>query len=71
MVLTGVWCWIAAYLVNRSLLAAKLHRVADIALPFVLIGLGIYILIEAFLIPTVVSAMVFEDVFGLSLRFWH
>lgn len=52
MILTGVWCWIAAYLVNRSFLAAQFRRVADGILPFVLIGLGIYILTEAFLIPS-------------------
>jgi cadmium resistance protein CadD (predicted permease) len=71
MLLTGVWCWIAVYLVNRSFLAAQLRRVADRVLPFVLIGLGIYILIEAFLIQTVASEMVFEDVFRMSLQFWQ
>lgn len=50
MMLTGVWCWIAAYLVNRSYLAAHFRRIADRILPFVLIGLGIYILAEVFLI---------------------
>ncbi len=71
MLLTGVWCWIAAYLVNRSFLAAQLRRVADRVLPFVLIGLGIYILIEAFLIQTVANEMVFEDVFRMLLQFWQ
>jgi cadmium resistance protein CadD (predicted permease) len=68
MALTGVWCWIAAYLVNRSFIAAELRRVADRVLPFVLIGLGTYILIEAFLIPTMASAMVFEDAFHKPLQ---
>ena len=58
------------YLVKRSFLAAQLRRVADRVLPFVLIGLGIYILIESFLIQTVANAMVFEDI-RLSLQFWH
>lgn len=70
MILTGVWCGIAFYLVKRSFLAAKLRRVADRVLPFVLIGLGIYILIEVFLIQTVANTMVFEDI-RLSLQFWH
>jgi cadmium resistance protein CadD (predicted permease) len=71
MALTGLWCWIAAYLVNRSFLATQLRRIADRVLPFVLIGLGTYILIEAFLIQTVARAMVFEVAFRLSLQFWH
>jgi cadmium resistance protein CadD (predicted permease) len=70
MILTGVWCGIAFYLVKRSFLAAQLRRLADRVLPFVLIGLGIYILIETFLIQTVANAMVFEDS-RLSLQFWH
>ena len=51
MVLTGVWCIIAAYLVNHTLLATRFRRIADKALPFVLIALGVYILAEAFLVP--------------------
>lgn len=71
MILTGVWCGIAFSLVKRSFLAAQLRRVADRVLPFVLIGLGIYILIEAFLIQTVANAIVIEDILRVSLQFWH
>ena len=52
MVLTAVWCGIAAYLVNHSFLANRFRRIASRVLPFILIGLGIYILVEAFLIPS-------------------
>jgi len=48
IILTGVWCVIAFYLVNRGFFATQLRRIADRLLPFVLIGLGVYILIEAF-----------------------
>jgi cadmium resistance protein CadD (predicted permease) len=51
MVLTGVWCSIAAYLVNHTFLATRFRYVANRVLPFLLIGLGIYILAEAFLVP--------------------
>jgi cadmium resistance protein CadD (predicted permease) len=51
MVLTGAWCITAAYLVNHTFLATRFHHIADRVLPFVLIGLGIYILAEAFLFP--------------------
>jgi cadmium resistance protein CadD (predicted permease) len=50
MVLTGVWCIIASYLVNHTFLATRSRRIANWVLPFVLIGLGIYILVEAFLV---------------------
>jgi cadmium resistance protein CadD (predicted permease) len=51
-VLTGVWCAVAYHLVNRPLIASSIRRTGTVALPFVLIGLGIYILAEAFLIPS-------------------
>lgn len=47
MALTAVWCGIAAYLVNHSFLADRFRRIASRIPPFVLIGLGIYILAEA------------------------
>jgi cadmium resistance protein CadD (predicted permease) len=50
MILTGVWCTVAYHLVNRPLIASSIKRTGTVALPFVLIGLGIYILAEAFLL---------------------
>ena len=50
MVLTGVWCTVAYHLVNRPQIASGIKRIGTVALPFVLIGLGIYILAEAFLL---------------------
>jgi cadmium resistance protein CadD (predicted permease) len=52
MVLTGLWCGAAYHLVNRPLIALSIKRTGTVVLPFVLIGLGIYILAEAFLIPS-------------------
>jgi cadmium resistance protein CadD (predicted permease) len=49
MVLTGFWCGLANYFVNHSFLANRFRHIAARLLPFVLIGLGIYILVEAFL----------------------
>jgi cadmium resistance protein CadD (predicted permease) len=54
MVLTGLWCAVAYYLVNRPLIASRVKRIGTVALPFVLIGLGLYILVEAFLIPSLI-----------------
>jgi cadmium resistance protein CadD (predicted permease) len=50
MVLTGVWCTVAYHLVNRPQITSSIKRIGTVALPFVLIGLGIYILAEAFLL---------------------
>jgi cadmium resistance protein CadD (predicted permease) len=49
MVLTGFWCGLANYFVNHSFLADRFRHIAARLLPFVLIGLGIYILVGAFL----------------------
>jgi cadmium resistance protein CadD (predicted permease) len=52
MVLTGLWCMIAYWLVNHPISASSIKRIGTVALPFILIGLGVYILAEAFLIPS-------------------
>jgi cadmium resistance protein CadD (predicted permease) len=48
MAMTAVWCIAAYYLVNHPLVASKIRSIGHIILPFVLIGLGIYILTESF-----------------------
>ena len=52
MLLTALWCAVAYHLVNRPIIASIIKRTGTVALPFVLIGLGIYILAEAFPIPS-------------------
>jgi cadmium resistance protein CadD (predicted permease) len=49
MVLTAIWCGLAAYFVKHSYIADRFRAVSTKVLPFILIGLGIYILAEAFL----------------------
>lgn len=49
MAMTAVWCIAAYYLVNHPLVASRIRRTGRIVLPFVLIELGIYILVESFL----------------------
>jgi cadmium resistance protein CadD (predicted permease) len=48
--MTALWCITAYYLVNHPLLASRIRRIGHIVLPFVLIGLGIYILTDSFLL---------------------
>lgn len=47
--MTAVWCIASYYFVNHPLVASRIRHVGNIVLPFVLIGLGIYILSESFL----------------------
>lgn len=49
-VMTGVWCMLGYVLVNNPLLGAKIRRYGRVALPFVLIGLGLWILSKALLL---------------------
>ena len=49
MAMTAVWCTMGYYLVRHPLLEKRMRRFGRVVLPFVLIGLGIYILTEAFL----------------------
>jgi cadmium resistance protein CadD (predicted permease) len=50
MAMTAVWCTVAYYLVNHPLIASRIRRIGHIILPFVLIGLGIYILSSVLLL---------------------
>jgi cadmium resistance protein CadD (predicted permease) len=49
-VMTAVWCIAAYYFVSHPLVASRTRRIGKIILPFVLIGLGTYILTETFLL---------------------
>ena len=46
MVLIAVWCGLASYLASHPQITPLLSRYADRMVPWVLIGLGLYILIE-------------------------
>jgi len=48
--MTAVWCVTSYYFVNHPLVASRIRHIGNIILPFVLIGLGIYILTESFLL---------------------
>jgi cadmium resistance protein CadD (predicted permease) len=50
MAMTAVWCAMGYYLVRHPLLEKRMRRFGYIVLPFVLIGLGVYILARAFLL---------------------
>jgi cadmium resistance protein CadD (predicted permease) len=45
-VMTGLWCWAAHRLVSHPAAGAPIRRYAHLGVPFVLIGLGVFILYE-------------------------
>jgi cadmium resistance protein CadD (predicted permease) len=49
MIMTALWCTSAYFLVNHPLVASQIQRIGHIVLPFIFVGLGIFILAEAFL----------------------
>jgi cadmium resistance protein CadD (predicted permease) len=52
MIMTGIWCIVAYYLMSHPLVATRFRKIGHIIFPFVLIGLGIFILISSFSPPT-------------------
>ena len=49
LTMTAVWCMLGYYLVNHPFLATRIQRHGIVVLPFVLIGLGVYILLNGFI----------------------
>ena len=47
LVMTTIWCFFANYLAHHKLIAARISKYGHMIFPFVLIGLGIYILIDS------------------------
>jgi cadmium resistance protein CadD (predicted permease) len=46
-VMTGVWCAVGYYLVHNKILGRRIQRWGRVALPFVLVGLGLLVLSRA------------------------
>lgn len=47
LILVGVWCWVAERLTRQREIATLLTRYGHRAMPFVLMGLGVYILADS------------------------
>jgi cadmium resistance protein CadD (predicted permease) len=52
MTMTAMWCTAGYYLVNHSFLTSRIRRFGHLVLPFVLIGIGTYILAKGFIVPS-------------------
>ena len=46
-VMTALWCAAGYWLVNHPIIGARIRKYGHVALPFVLIGLGLHILADA------------------------
>jgi cadmium resistance protein CadD (predicted permease) len=47
LILVGVWCWVAEGLTRQRAIATLLMLYGHRAMPFVLMGLGLYILADS------------------------
>lgn len=47
LILVGVWCWVAERLTRQRAIALLLSRYGHRIIPFVLMGLGLYILVDS------------------------
>jgi cadmium resistance transport/sequestration family protein len=47
LILVGVWCWVAERLTQQRAIVVFLTRYGHRAMPFVLMGLGLYILVDS------------------------
>ena len=45
--LVGIWCWVGYWLSRHKVIASVLTRYSKAVVPFILIGLGIFILIDS------------------------
>ncbi len=50
MAMTFVWCIVTYYFVNHPIVASRIEHLGNILTPFVLIGLGVYILADSFIL---------------------
>ncbi len=57
LILVGVWCWIAERLTRQRAIATLLTRYGHRAMPFVLIGLGLYILADSVTLHLLMSSL--------------
>jgi cadmium resistance protein CadD (predicted permease) len=48
MFLTGVWCLLTYYFIKHPLIASRIRHASQIMSPIILIGLGVYILMDSF-----------------------
>jgi cadmium resistance transport/sequestration family protein len=55
LILVGVWCWIAQQLTRQRAIALMLSRYGHRVIPFVLMGLGLYILVDSGTLAEVLS----------------
>ena len=49
LIMTGIWCIVTFYFIRHPFIASRISVLSHSVTPFVLIGLGVYIIIDSFL----------------------
>jgi cadmium resistance protein CadD (predicted permease) len=48
LIMTGIWCIVTFYFIRHPFVASRINVLSNAVTPFVLIGLGVYIIIDSF-----------------------
>lgn len=48
LIMTGIWCIVTFYFMRHPFIASRINVLSHVATPFVLIGIGVYIIIDSF-----------------------
>lgn len=48
LIMTGIWCIVTFYFIRHPFIASRINVLSHAVTPFVLIGLGVYIIIDSF-----------------------
>lgn len=48
LIMTGIWCIVTFYFIRHPFVASRINVLSNAVTPFVLIGIGVYIIIDSF-----------------------
>jgi cadmium resistance protein CadD (predicted permease) len=48
LIMTGIWCVVTFYFIRHPFVASRINVLSNAVTPFVLIGIGVYIIIDSF-----------------------
>lgn len=48
LIMTGIWCIVTFYFIRHPFVASRINVLSNTVTPFVLIGIGVYIIIDSF-----------------------
>lgn len=48
LIMTGIWCIVTFYFIRHPFVASRINVLSNAVTPFILIGIGVYIIIDSF-----------------------